>query len=279
MSRDEERIEEEIAGAERPARPRNMSAAYLQQALDALHAAGNAASLYTFDLPPATDQRSATMRVLARTQARSARRMICRSVVLFAAFAAESYVNEFLAALMTDRRDRLREIDRWRTIDKYLVGTLEAYGERLFFDGREPMPVLRELFTLRNKLAHPRPGFGPAGGFDADDEAEADFAPPRIAEFVVTVGGCGHILVGRAYGFDHPDVTASAIWLGRDPIRAYALRAATMPPPGRAPERPLLHQAITHVGELRQTADQPDLSINRLLTARQAHDRKEPESS
>jgi hypothetical protein len=46
-NRDAERIEDEIAGAERPERQLGLSCEYLLQALDGLHAAGDPAHLFT----------------------------------------------------------------------------------------------------------------------------------------------------------------------------------------------------------------------------------------
>ena len=105
--------------------------------------------------------------------------------------------------------------------------------------------------------------------FDEDDASEQDFAPPKLAEFVVMVGGGGHLLVLRAYGFDSFDVVASATWFGREAIRAYAQRAVTMPLPGQASEPPPLQQAMVRVCESRSPAlNDPRLSINRLRAAR-----------
>jgi hypothetical protein len=270
VRRDEERIEEEIGGAERPARPRNLSAAYLDQAIDALQATGNAPSLYRPWPPLKVREDNAIQRGVVGLDARRARRMFCRSAVLFAALAAESYVNEFLAVHLADRPDDLRKIDRWPTVKKYVRGTGDAYGEQLFFDDREAMPVIRELFELRHKLVHPKPGFGPPHLFESDAESEIDFAPPKIAEFVVMVAGAGDLLVRRAYGFDALDVTAAVAWMGRSVIRVYGQRAAAMPPPSRPPERPLFLQALEHVQKLPSLPNDPTLSANRLAAARPA---------
>lgn len=250
MSQDERRVEAAVHGG---GRPRNMSAVYLAQALDALYATGDAPSLYESRAPQPTDMRSAVQHVLATMQARQRRRMFSRLVVLFSAFAAESYVNEFLAARMSDRRKRLREMDRHSTPWKFLEGTYEAYGERLFSEDSEAMPVLRRLFKLRNKLAHPKPGFGPATMFDADDEAERDFAPPKVAEFVVMVAGAGDLLIWRAYGKDTIDAIATVLWRGRSVIQGYGERAATMPTPDRPSEPPLYEQAVRSVQQQGQT--------------------------
>lgn len=51
---DDERIESGTGSSERPERPRNLSAAYLKQAVDSLHAAGDPEVLFRRNrVPPA----------------------------------------------------------------------------------------------------------------------------------------------------------------------------------------------------------------------------------
>jgi hypothetical protein len=242
-----------------------MSAAYLEEAAETLHAIGDSRVLYResagFD---PTNRMQASMAVLL---ARKRRRMLCRSTVVHAAFAAEAYVNEFLAVQMADRPERFAEVDWWSPAKKYLEGTAESYGEPLFFEDREAMPVLRDLFDLRNKLAHPRPGFGMPTFMEQDDEDEAKFAPPKLAEFVVMVAGAGDLLVPRAYGFHEVDVIATSLWRGRDVVRAYAQRAANLPAPGQPPEPALVQQALRHVSSMPSLVN-PELSTNRIAAAR-----------
>jgi hypothetical protein len=269
VSRDEQRIEEEIAGVHRPARPRNLSSTYLEQAADTLYAMGNPPSLYKpWPPPPARDdnQRQRAMMALA---ARRSRRVMGRTAVLFAALAAESYVNEFISAHIAADSRQYRTLDALNPVNKYLRGTHEAYGENLFFRDREPMQVIAALFEMRTKLVHPKPGFGPASWLDQDDDSEGEFAPAVIAEYVISVGGAGEVMVRRAYGFDAIDPIASVLWLGRPAVRAYAERAAALPPIGRPPEPPLLEQALEHIRRL-PVLDHPDLTMNRLRAAREA---------
>jgi hypothetical protein len=222
MSRDEDRIEEEIAGAERPIRPRNLSSTYMQEAVDALHAMGNAPSLYKPWPPPAARDR--VRRGVMTVLARQTRRVLARKGVPFAALAAESYVNEFIAAHVAIGTSVYEKLDRFSPVNKYLRGTAESYGETLFLRDREPMEEIAELFDLRTRLGHPKPGFGPASWLEEDDASEEPFAPTRLAEFIIAVGGAGELMIRRAYGFDATDPIASAMWFGRDAIRAYARR-------------------------------------------------------
>jgi hypothetical protein len=78
-----------------------------------------------------------------------------RNSILFSAFAAEAYVNEFL----TERLARADPdaIDRLPTVEKYVVGVTYAVGDRVFPRGAEPVQTLKVLFEMRNELAHPKP--------------------------------------------------------------------------------------------------------------------------
>ena len=95
----------------------------------------------------------------------------CRRSALYAAFAAEAFINSFIAATLSTR-DRER-IDRNRTVDKYVLGP--GSPSRTIsrgFEERDELVVLERLFTLRNKLVHPKPRqlrqrsseSGPSGG-------------------------------------------------------------------------------------------------------------------
>ena len=85
MSRDEERIEEEIAGARRPGRPRNLSSTYLEQAVDTLHAMGNPPSLYKSWPPPQAPDDNRIQLAMMALGARYSRRIMGRTALLFAA--------------------------------------------------------------------------------------------------------------------------------------------------------------------------------------------------
>lgn len=120
MERDSERLEEEIAGVERPDRDVGLSGEYLPQALDGLHDAGDPAHLYAHwrRFPP---KDPAKVDADMRAAARRTRIQAARTAVLFAALAAESYVNEFLSV-----HGALTKWDRGPTHRKFLKGTHEA---------------------------------------------------------------------------------------------------------------------------------------------------------
>jgi hypothetical protein len=86
-----------------------------------------------------------------RAAARRARIRTAQTAVLFAALAAEAYVNEFLSA-----HGALEKWDREPTHRKYLEGTREAYGSQLFFADREAYPEIVALLKLRESPGSPQ---------------------------------------------------------------------------------------------------------------------------
>ena len=267
--RDTERIEEEIAGVERPPRPRGLSSDYLQQAAEAFHAAGDPAHLYRhWASKPQSDQ--AVLAWMHRW-AREERFKQARTCVLFVALAAEAYVNEFLAASELSR-SRVKTLDNLSTVKKYTDGTAEAFGARLFRDGDEVMPKLEKLFKLRHQLAHPKPGFGPPGVLGPSDPTlDAKFAMPELAAYIVFIGGAAEILVRRAYGYDTFDASASMLWFGRDAVFDFASRRHALPKPHELAESSIWKQVAEAVRSGPRDPDlakNPDLSINRLRAAK-----------
>jgi hypothetical protein len=261
FSTDERRIGEEIAGVGRPPQPASLAGEYLTEAIDWLHMAGDPAYLYAHwrRFPP-SDPGTAAEEML--TAARRARNRATRNAVLFAAFAGEAYVNEFLAA-----HDILDAWDRKPTTTKFLKGTAAAYGSPLFFADREGYPELLDLYGLRDRLVHPKPGFGVEGiHFEASGDYEALFALPTIADYIVMVGGAADLLIPRAYGMDKTDVVGAVAWRGRDAIRDYATRNQELPAWNAPSERQLFRQAGDHVMVTPRTDPGPDHWSTRLRT-------------
>jgi len=147
---------EETAVEHSRRRPRGLAGAYLQQAVDALSAAGDPDRLYprwAREKPTAEPARA-----FATVEASNQRRTHARTAVMFAALAAEAYVNEFLATMLNG--GDFRAMDRLPTVEKYVVGCRLAPGEALFDRGREPVQTIASLFKLRDKLVHPKAGHG-----------------------------------------------------------------------------------------------------------------------
>jgi len=269
ISADEQRFGEEIAGVERPARPASLAGEYLTQAIEQLHDAGDPLHLYQHwrRFPPKNPDLVRDEMTMAAVRARM---RAARGTVLYAAFAGEAYVNEFLAA-----HGVLERWDRAPTTKKFLEGSAEAYGSPLFFADREAYPVLVELYQLRHRLAHPKPGFGGHGiHFETGEEYESQFALPRLAEYVVMVGGAADLLTPRAYGMDQIDVVGMVAWRGRAVLRDYASRHRELPAWDGPSERKLFRQAGDHVmGMPRAWEPGPDHPYSRLARARAARER------
>jgi hypothetical protein len=179
-----------------PQRPDSLSGEYLQEALNALHAAGDPGAIYG---------KGRGRRDLAKTAEafffvngrRNSLRSCVRSI-LFSALAAEAYVNEFLDSTLKGSPKKDREaIDRLTTVSKYVLGTRLATGETLFKRHDDPIPTLTDLFKLRDRLVHPKPGFGPSGLTKPRGEFEALFEAGQVAHFIVVVAACARILMHR----------------------------------------------------------------------------------
>jgi hypothetical protein len=266
VSRDAERIEEEISGAVRGVRPRSLASDYLRQAADALDAAGDPGYLYRKwrgAMPP----RPFGFEMMRRW-ARSERFERARTSALFCALAAEAYVNEFLAAYALSKT-RLKKLDGFSTVRKYTEGTREAYGATLFRDGDEATPVLRRLFELRHLLVHPKPGFGQPPLLEPHDPAlEARFGLPELAEYIVIVGGCADLMTWRAYGYGTPDVPGTMLWRARDAVRQFATERRALPEPDAEPGASLWELVHTRFDALPPLPDPPDASWTRLRKTR-----------
>ena len=152
---DERRIEEERSGVLRPT-PATLASAHLSQALNALDDACTPEMVWrpSRALPTKPGQRPAS--IVAEINQRE----FCCAATVFAAFAAEAYVNDFLRAHRVPvlSLEEFDQIDRhWPTTKKYMEAVATVYAP-LFREGDEVMPKLQELFDARHRLAHARLG-------------------------------------------------------------------------------------------------------------------------
>ena len=115
--------------------------------------------------------------------------------------------------------------------------------------GEEPHNAIAELFKLRNRLVHPKPGWGPANPyFDPPGEFEALFAPPKVARLLVQTARGAALLVAEAYPLDRRDYTANFMWEGRAPLEQFAreLEIGPLPAPTDSPPVPRLVDRCIH---------------------------------
>ena len=267
--RDEKRVEEERRGVARPA-PRTLASSHLLTALNALDDACNPETVLSprriwplrRDDPP---QAFATLADITQ-------RDLCCTAALFAAFAAEGYVNDFLGVHLRDKvtDTQFAKIDRWSTRRKYVEAVEQAYG-RLFWEGDEVMPAIDELFDLRNRLVHARPGVGPPMAGTRDPDWRQQHPPSRVARWLPAVAGAAESMEIRCYGFDWLSFPATPIWRGRKIVQARAATADPLPAPEAAGQPPLIEALNADVARRNAELGDVRLTVHELRDARIAH--------
>ena len=131
-----------------------MAGTHLRDAVGALRDAGSSDALYERQLR-VKDQVDEVDFSLARDEAEGGRVLYSRRSLLFAAFAAEAYANDFL---YETRRGQDREELRWlSTVDKYATLSARAGATKMLDCGREPLQRIKWLFDRRNELVHAAP--------------------------------------------------------------------------------------------------------------------------
>jgi hypothetical protein len=265
--KDAKRIEEERAGVARPA-PATLAPAHLAQALNALDDACSPESLASrrraWPLSPGAPP--AAWRTLAGIRQRE----YCCAATLFAACAAEAFVNDFLSMHLAPQltEKEFKNIDRyWATTRKYVEAVEMAYG-RLFWEGDEVMPHLRELFDVRNQLAHGRPGAGPPMAHMPDPQWRHAYSPEKVARWLVAVAGAAHSMQIRCYGFDFSSQPASIIWFGRPIVFERANQGSPLPPPELAGSKPLIEALQDEARRQNEALGHLRLTVHELREAR-----------
>lgn len=133
-----------------------MAGTHLADAVRALRDAGSADALYESALR-ATDPDDITYEdhSLGTDIAEGKRVTYSRRALLFAAFAAEAYANDFLYETWNGKNREA--LERLSTVDKYaLLPTLAGAPAALDRD-REPLQTVRWLFQRRDELVHAKP--------------------------------------------------------------------------------------------------------------------------
>jgi hypothetical protein len=198
---------------------------YLSQAAEALDAAGDPDRVGPKIDPSRGGPIGAVSRAL--TGARYARMRYCRTSILFSALAAEAYINQYLTAKLSN--SDFDAIDRMPTVDKYVLGPRAAGDGTLFRRDGRIVPQLRELFRLRSKLVHPKPGVGPT--HEGPDPHESEFSAAVAGDCLLAVSAAAVVLVRKIYGPTAYATPAAELWFGRDVVREQA-RLAASPLPG-----------------------------------------------
>jgi hypothetical protein len=222
------------------ARPRTLGGSYLFEALDAIRDAGSSDMLYTSAVRAAAGRAREPGWVLtAQHDAAEQRIRFSRNAMLFAAFAAEAYINEFIAAHFTGKD--YEAVEKLSTVDKYVLAPRTALGRDLFPRDREPAQTLRALFKQRDVLVHPKPEKGLPGtiraaGYPRVVGADPIYNPRAAVTVVLAVAEAADTIVREGNLGNGFDAHAFVIVRGRAALERYA-RAATeaLPAPDAAP--------------------------------------------
>lgn len=170
-----------------------MAGTHLSDAIRALRDAGSSDALYDPELRATDPSELAWEDVsLARDQAEGMRVTHSRRALLFAAFAAEAYANDFLYSISGGKdRDALQKLP---TVDKYAL--LPGFAGRAgsLERGKEPLQKIWWLFKRRDELVHAAPE-----GTDLTYDP-ANHNPREAAKCVVAVADAAAALTGEAEG-------------------------------------------------------------------------------
>jgi hypothetical protein len=205
-----------------------LDSVYLHDALEGLLDAGDAAVLYAGTIHLGEDREKEAW-VRATVEAR--RIKLCRRAVLYSAFAAEAFINSFIAATLSKRDRRL--IDRNRTTQKYILGPRLALPNTDLseIEQREELDVLDRLFTLRNRLVHPRPRELDEIKTSAAKWRFDEYIPSKVAEYVTAVGSEA-LTLSQLHDAVPISTTAYLVVLGKEKILEFGQAADAAPERG-----------------------------------------------
>jgi hypothetical protein len=205
-----------------------MAGTHLADSVRALRDSGSADTLYDPSLSATSpgdieyDDFS-----VARDIAEGERVTYSRRALLFAAFAAEAYANDFLYEKW-DGKDR-DALQRFSTVDKFALLPTMAGVTTVLDRGREPLQRLRWLFRRRDELVHAAP-LGRDLTYDP-----ANHNPRAAAESIVAVADAVTALTGMV-----PDGSVlSCVVTERARLLEYGGRAADELPRIHEPPSPV----------------------------------------
>ena len=222
-------------------RPRTLGSVYLFEAIDAIRDAGSTDTLYKPAVRAAAPRaREGGWVLLAQHDAAEQRIRFSRNAMLFAAFAAEAYVNEFNTQRFGGKD--YEAVEKLSTVDKYVLAPRLALGRELFPRDREPLQRLRALFKHRDMLVHPKPEKGlpdsiRATGYPRVFEADPVYNPREAAAMVVAVAQAADTLVREGQLGSGFDAHAYVVIRGRAALERYASAATKgLPAPDAPPQ-------------------------------------------
>lgn len=188
--------------------------AYLDDAANALRNCGNPVVLYDRFIASGVTGKGHVELMLAQAGQTLIRE--ATAGVLFCAFAAEAYVNRFLAAMLS--AVDFAAVDRLATVDKYVIAVPRADPDIPFARGEWPIGDLTRLFSMRNALVHHKP----------DKPPKDDITPLLLADFLIAVAEAARRLVAAE---KRQDIRPMIITKDADHLRAWARKCMKGPPP------------------------------------------------
>lgn len=202
-----------------PPRRRTLATAYLTQAVDALRDSLSSDTLYASSFRAASsDERAREWIYLATGTAHHRRTTFVQTAMLFSAFAAEAYANEFLREHYPIGQERMA-VDGWKTVDKFVLAPRLALGATVFEREHEPIQTIARLFKRRNALVHPKPEDDePSTALDADPV----YSPVEAARMIVAVADAAQRLVRAGKLGDGFDMMAHSILSVRAQLMRFA---------------------------------------------------------
>ena len=192
-----------------------MAGTHLGDSVRALRDSGSPDALYDPSLcaadPQDVDYPSVS---IAKDEAEYERVSYSRRALLFAAFAAEAYANDFLYNEWEGQdRDALQRLP---TIDKYVLLSQLARRPARLTRGAEPIQTLKWLFQRRDELVHAAPR-----GADLTYDPE-NHNPRAAARCIVAVADAA----GRLFDEVHPKCVLGYVLAERRALLEYGAGAA-----------------------------------------------------
>jgi hypothetical protein len=204
-----------------------MAGTHLGDSVRALRDAGSADALYDASLR-ATDPSDISYEdfSLSQDEAEGTRVTYSRRALLFAAFAAEAYANDFLYERWGGKdREALQKLS---TVDKYVLLPALAGASSGLDRGRQPLQRIRWLFQRRDELVHAAPR-GKDLTYDPTNHNPHEAAKCIVAVADAVAGLNGDVPAGSVLSY----VVAE-----RQALLDYGQRAANDPPQIHDPPSP-----------------------------------------
>ncbi len=148
-----------------------------------------------------------------------------------------------------------------------MEGVAIAY-EPLFEPNDEAIPAISELFEVRNKLVHARPGIGPPIAYMPDPTWRGMYPPSKVARWLIAVAGAAELMEVRCYGFDYHSFPAAFIWHGRNIITDIAARSEPLPDPAMTGRAAVVQLLAEEAAEQAKRAGGMRLTVDELRDAR-----------